>query len=238
LLGLGRCEPFTQELRDEDRIEVGVHSVWRCKWADGNCETVHSLSDRTSIQDAALLGGGKYLYGRFPETGHEGIYDFETGKSICEVEGRRTFVALAPDGKVVAIADPRTRSSKIIDGSSGSVRTATFGHILAIANDASLTFEGGIVFDPVSDRQIFRVSQHLISSAAFSPDTRTLATGAYDGTVWLSNVATGQLIARFETQSCAVHALHFSSDSRKLAALTLTSENRWRLFIWSGDSDP
>ncbi len=61
-----------------------------------------------------------------------------------------------------------------------------------------------------------------INDVAFSPDGKTLATCCGDRTVYVWNVASGQEITRLVTQPGNLIKVQFSSDSRRLAVVSLT----------------
>jgi WD40 repeat protein len=79
----------------------------------------------------------------------------------------------------------------------------------------------------------------------FSPDSKTIASAALDGTVRLWNVDTGQETANLATHSGSVVSIQFSSDSRALAAIVDShspspqdpSMQTVRIFVWSGRRD-
>jgi WD40 repeat protein len=77
---------------------------------------------------------------------------------------------------------------------------------------------------------------------AFSPDSKTIASGGEDGAVSLWNVATGQAMLQLPTHSSHVLAVQFSSDSRALAAIVADrvikadglETGSVRVFVWAG----
>jgi WD40 repeat protein len=66
-------------------------------------------------------------------------------------------------------------------------------------------------------------SGQAFTSVAYGPSTRTLAAGCLDGAVYVWNVATRRLVARFgSTSGGQINAVAYSPDGRRLAA---ASEN-------------
>ena len=61
-----------------------------------------------------------------------------------------------------------------------------------------------------------------VCSVAFSPDGRTLASGSYDETIKLWDVATGRSIATLTGHSRFVNSVAFSPDGRTLASVSYT----------------
>ena len=55
-------------------------------------------------------------------------------------------------------------------------------------------------------------------SVAFSPDGQTLASGSYDETVRLSDVATGRTLGAFEGHTDEVQSVAFSPDGKTLVS--------------------
>lgn len=77
-----------------------------------------------------------------------------------------------------------------------------------------------ILWDVAAGRELHILSGHEfeVTSAAFSPDGKRLATGSRDWTVRLWDVASGKHLATLENDSTEVNAVAWAPDGRHLAA--------------------
>jgi WD40 repeat protein len=142
-------------------------------------------------------------------------------------------VALSNDGKVIAVGFP-DGSFKLLDASTGQ-DLATFSEKSAPARRLDFSpdgstlavIKGGLeymgrdqiieVWDMATRRQTRKLDAHpkQISRASFSPDSRSLALGYYDGIVELWDLTTGR--KRTLPDFGSILGLAYSNDGRTLA---------------------
>ena len=134
------------------------------------------------------------------------LWDIETGQQLDILQDNRLFdVAFSPDGKILAgtgistVERTRTGVIKFYEVETGRlINTLT-----------------------ATQRTKWEESSKRVSSIAFSPDGRLLASGsADDGTIKLWDVETGQIIATFTEKPqprSSMLCVVFSPDGTKLA---------------------
>jgi WD40 repeat protein len=88
------------------------------------------------------------------------------------------------------------------------------------------------VWEAGSGKKILTVNGHTdgVATVAFSPDSRTMASGASDRTVRLWDVATGKELHRLGGPDGALCCVSFSPDGRLLAA------TGWHTGVWLFDA--
>ena len=114
-------------------------------------------------------------------------------------------------------------------------RTAGSGIGSAISADGSLFAAAGQVYSFDSFEPRFALNQHSgnVSSAAFSPDGKRLATGGTEGHIKIWDVARGRVLLTLYGHEKGAGVLEFSSDGRHL----LSCGKDGRVLYWrSGTS--
>jgi RNA polymerase sigma factor (sigma-70 family) len=151
-------------------------------------------------------------------------------------------VAFAPDGRTLAAGDMKgtvrhwetrtgreLRSFQALKGYIEAVVFSPDGKTLVAAGGEDVEKPGTIsLWDVASGhertRQLDGLGERwvghrdMVSSAAFSPDGRVLATGSIDHTVILWEVATGRMRALLSGHGRPVFAVSFSPDGKTLAS--------------------
>jgi len=142
------------------------------------------------------------------------LWDLETGKPLRDIRLAVEYdtcneIAFSPDGKLLAMR--RKDAVYLFDPASGKlVRKIGSGINPRLA---PARFEGNDV----------------VRAAAFSPDGRSLVSGAEDGRLAIWDVATGKEIRRFgPVARCAIAV--FSPDSRTLAVWSSPDRYHLKLF--------
>ncbi len=163
-----------------------------------------------------------------------------TGTPVGEitVPGLDTF-AVSSDGQTIASScyDTYIRLINVSTGTetlkkklcNGRLAFSPDGTKLAVVSHAMI-----IVLDARTFEEQRRLKGHRreIDSLAFSPDGKTLATGAADSSIRLWNVSNGEVIFNLKADKPTVWCVTFSPDGKMLASAG-TDRN---LKIWNPDN--
>jgi WD40 repeat protein len=191
-------------------------------WDVATAKELKSFGVADSVNALAFAPDGKSLavgtgdrYGR-PRGGVK-LWDLDTGAERTHIDaadgGAVTALAFAPDGRRLAFWSARFVTHDSIPG------------------ELQLWDLAGEPRGPGAQPSVKLFQQHVgsVSSLAFSPDGRTVASGAGDQAVKLWDVETGTACATLKGHKDRVMAVAFSPDGKTLATGSLDYTVRlWR----------
>ncbi len=225
-------------------VEVSPGTAARIHlWNGTTGERLHSFAGGASClafsRDGKILFAGGSVIRRWevatgkeidPPSGHH----WPVEAVVRSPDGRR-LASLSPDGVRLWETNTGVERHCFAPASTGltDCACAPDGKTLAVVSRlGSLS-----LWDTVTGKEVRRIEAPVegkpaypgqkgerLSTVAFSPDGRSLATGSWEGTVCLWNARTGQRMRCLKCESPFVEAVAFSADGRFVFAATRTPE--------------
>ena len=158
--------------------------------------------------------------------GGAGLFDFNTGEAIWEIDCPANCGELSDDGKLLALGG--NDHIYLWDLSCGKYlrkMSCNKVHSVAISNDSRYLVSGSNdktvrLWDVATGKEIKQFLGHTesVNSVAISKDSRYLVSGSIDKTLRLWELATGKEIKQFLGYTSVVDSVAISKDSRYLVS--------------------
>lgn len=232
--------------QDSQRIVTAGSDKCVHLWDIVACRELNVLEGHsTAVQSVALTPGGHtiisagYQQGTPRSTrGEVRLWDAHTGKqrrAFTDLPSPALTVVLAPDGVTAAVGhlDGTIRLLDVnADTERGTLKCKGEARSLAFSPDGRWLASGSKLPDTESDqlgevvlwdakartrKASLTVRRAPVWALAFSPDSKSLAWGEFDGRVRLADVERAEVIVEMDGHQGPVRALAFSPDGRRLA---------------------
>jgi WD40 repeat protein len=172
----------------EDLRGFEWYYIWRLCHSE-----IFTLRHKGAVDSVAFSPDGKTLISVNLDGGVVKTWDATTGKELSNVaidfkRENQNPQAFSPDCKLLASISDSERGVRLWDVATGRVLVSLKGH------------------------------EDLVSSVAFSPDGKTIASGGEDGTLKLWNISTGKEVFTLKAHQSNVITMRFSPDGKSLAS--------------------
>lgn len=143
----------------------------------------------------------------------------------------RPLLALSPDGRFLAVSEPRITGNSVLDSNGEEFWFAEYWAVVSIYDAVSgrklRSMEGSLVSEPayhpngIIPAQMANGHAHPVTGMEFSPNSQALLTTAADRTMRLWSVASGEHLRCFELADEGRQLIAFSPDGREIASVSV-----------------
>jgi len=213
-------------------------------WDTVTGREIRSLSGHTNnVSSVAFSPDGKQIISGSSDRTVK-LWDMATGQEVRTFSGHIeevSSVTFSPDGRQI-LSGSDDSTVKLWDTASGREIRTFSGHTsvvksVAFSSDGRQIISGSSgddstvkLWDTATGREIRTFSDYMVSSVAFSPDSRQILSGG-DITVKLRDIATGHEIRTFSGHIWVTNSVAFSPDGRQILS-SLNSEGTGGIMLW------
>ncbi|OGW43713.1 MAG: hypothetical protein A2X57_06355 [Nitrospirae bacterium GWD2_57_8] len=169
------------------------------------------------------------------------LWDLSTGSAVSTMKGDQggvSSVAFSRDGQY-ALSGGDVIVVRLWDLSTGSMVRTFQGHsyfadavVFSPNGRHALSCDLDVmrIWDVSKGREVWSANERWVSSAAFSPDGRSVLTGSVGQTIKLWDLSTGKEVRTFKGHSSSVTSVVFSPDGRHFLSTAGYPDNSTKLW--------
>jgi serine/threonine protein kinase/predicted RNA-binding Zn-ribbon protein involved in translation (DUF1610 family) len=221
--------------------EIGV-------WELSSRDPLQRFTEDLGVASVAISPNGRLL-ATGSWTGHVRVYDWAVGKQVYDFPVDHVArVAFSPDGQMLVTAAENPNTVQLWDMNQGKLvadlphpQGEKFRlHCVTFSPGGDRVLAGGgqwepgglaqaTIWDVASKQQVGKLIGHTrpILGVCYSPDGKTIATGANDMTVRLWDAASGKCIKTLAGHKAWVESVVFSADGNTLVSGSLDGTARF-----------
>ena len=167
------------------------------------------------------------------------IWDVRSGADIFRTSSCRTTAEISPDGKFLLLGDKNLIRLWVWDGHTAKQMFQFNGRVACLSPNAKLVVtcqaKNAIILDAETGKEKGKLEGHssFISSVAFSPDSKFIATGSSDQTARIWDASNGIELHRLDGHQGSVKCAFSPSGTQLLTQNNVTKSEASEVRVWS-----